>query len=139
MKCSGKKSQKVRSHRKTPRLNTIFSQTALTVTKTSTDGKERRKKWYRHFTRVGGSPKSMRLISGRLKLRFTVPSTRHASGSSRKKSSLLICRKKGWFTVIDLNLKPKAQSEDWQPEEIAVAVIALLLWIPMAFVIGGLL
>lgn len=41
--------------------------------------------------------------------------------------------------MIDLNLKPKAQPETFEPEEIAVAVIALLIWIPMAFVIGGLL
>ena len=41
--------------------------------------------------------------------------------------------------MIDLNLKPKAQSEDWQPEEIAVAVIALTIWIPMAFIFGSLL
>jgi len=41
--------------------------------------------------------------------------------------------------MIDLNLKPKAQPETYEPEEIAVAVIALLIWIPMAFVIGGLL
>ena len=40
--------------------------------------------------------------------------------------------------MIDLNLKPKAQPETFEPEEIAVAVIALLIWIPMAFVIGGL-
>lgn len=41
--------------------------------------------------------------------------------------------------MIDLNLKPKAQPETYEPEEIAVAVIALFIWIPMAFVIGGLL
>lgn len=41
--------------------------------------------------------------------------------------------------MIDLNLKPKAQPETYEPEEIAIAVIALLIWIPMAFVIGGLL
>lgn len=41
--------------------------------------------------------------------------------------------------MIDLNLKPKQSTETFEPEEIAVAVIALLIWIPMAFVIGGLL
>ena len=41
--------------------------------------------------------------------------------------------------MTDLNLKPKAKAEDWQPEEIAAAVLALVIWIPMAFVIGGLL
>lgn len=41
--------------------------------------------------------------------------------------------------MTDLNLKPKAQPEEWQPEEIAVAVIAALIWIPLAFLIGGLL
>ena len=41
--------------------------------------------------------------------------------------------------MIDLNSKPKQKPETYEPEEIAVAVIALLIWIPMAFVIGGLL
>ena len=41
--------------------------------------------------------------------------------------------------MTDLNLKPKAQPETFEPEEIAVAGIALLIWIPLAFVIGGLL
>ena len=41
--------------------------------------------------------------------------------------------------MIDLSYKPKAQPESWQPEEIAVAVIAGLIWIPLAFLIGGLL
>ena len=41
--------------------------------------------------------------------------------------------------MTDLNLKPKQKREGWQPEEIAVAVIALLIWLPMAFIIGGLL
>ena len=41
--------------------------------------------------------------------------------------------------MTDLNLKPKAQPEEWQPEEIAVAVIAALIWLPLAFIIGGLL
>ena len=41
--------------------------------------------------------------------------------------------------MTDLNLKPKAQPEEWQPEEIAVAVIAGLIWLPLAFLIGGLL
>lgn len=41
--------------------------------------------------------------------------------------------------MTDLNLKPKARQEEWQPEEIAVAVIAALIWLPLAFIIGGLL
>ena len=41
--------------------------------------------------------------------------------------------------MIDLNLKPKSQTEKWEPEEIAVAVIAILIWIPMAFIFGSLL
>jgi hypothetical protein len=41
--------------------------------------------------------------------------------------------------MIDLNLKRKEQPKGWGPEEIAVAVIALVIWIPLAFVIGGLL
>lgn len=41
--------------------------------------------------------------------------------------------------MTDLNLKPKAEAETFGPEEIAVAVIALIIWIPMAFIIGGLL
>ena len=41
--------------------------------------------------------------------------------------------------MIDLNRKPKAQPETWQPEEIAVAVLALVIWLPLAFLIGGLL
>ena len=41
--------------------------------------------------------------------------------------------------MIDLNRKPKAQAEGWQPEEIAVAVLALVIWLPMAWIIGGLL
>ena len=41
--------------------------------------------------------------------------------------------------MTDLNLKPKAQPEEWQPEEIAVAVLALVIWLPLAFLIGGLL
>ena len=36
------------------------------------------------------------------------------------------------------NYKP-VKKEGWEPEEIAVAVIALLIWIPMAFIFGGLL
>ena len=39
--------------------------------------------------------------------------------------------------MIDLNLKPKAKPETFEPEEIAVAVIALLIWLPLAFLIGG--
>ena len=41
--------------------------------------------------------------------------------------------------MTDLNLEPKAQPEEWQPEEIAVAVLALIIWLPLAFIIGGLL
>ena len=41
--------------------------------------------------------------------------------------------------MIDLNLKPKEQPEDWQPEEIAVAILAGIIWIPLAFLIGALL
>ena len=41
--------------------------------------------------------------------------------------------------MIDLNLKPKEQPEEWQPEEVAVAVIAGLIWIPLAIMIGSLL
>jgi hypothetical protein len=41
--------------------------------------------------------------------------------------------------MIDLNLKRKEQPKGWEPEEIAVAAIALVIWIPMAFIIGGLL
>lgn len=41
--------------------------------------------------------------------------------------------------MIDLNLKHKQKPEKAEPEEIAIAVIALLIWLPMAFVIGGLL
>ena len=39
--------------------------------------------------------------------------------------------------MIDLNMKPKAKAEEWQPEEIAVAVLALVIWLPLAFLIGG--
>ena len=41
--------------------------------------------------------------------------------------------------MIDLNLKPKEQPERWEPEEIAVAILAGLIWIPLAVMIGGLL
>lgn len=42
--------------------------------------------------------------------------------------------------MTDLNYrKPKQASNGWEPEEIAVAVIALVIWVPMAFIIGGLL
>ena len=42
--------------------------------------------------------------------------------------------------MIDLNYKPKdKQPEGWQPEEIAVAVLAGLIWIPLAVMIGSLL
>ena len=39
--------------------------------------------------------------------------------------------------MTDLNLKPKAHPERFEPEEIAVAVIAILIWLPLAFLIGG--
>lgn len=41
--------------------------------------------------------------------------------------------------MIDLNYKKPVKENDWEPEEIAVAVVALLIWIPMAFILGGLL
>lgn len=41
--------------------------------------------------------------------------------------------------MIDLNYRKPVKKEKWQPEEVAVAVIAILIWIPMAFIIGGLL
>ena len=41
--------------------------------------------------------------------------------------------------MTDLNLKPKQKREEWQPEEIACAVLAALIWLPLAFLIGGLL
>lgn len=41
--------------------------------------------------------------------------------------------------MIDLNYTPKRQPKQAEPEEIAVAVIALMIWLPMAFIIGGLL
>ena len=41
--------------------------------------------------------------------------------------------------MTDLNLKPKQKREEWQPEEIACAVLALVIWLPLAFIIGGLL
>lgn len=41
--------------------------------------------------------------------------------------------------MIDLNYRKPEQSEGLQPEEIAVAVIAALIWLPLAFLFGGLL
>ena len=41
--------------------------------------------------------------------------------------------------MIDLNYRKNEQPKGWEPEEIAVAVIALVIWVPMAFIIGGLL
>ena len=41
--------------------------------------------------------------------------------------------------MIDLNYRKREQPKGWESEEIAVAVIALLIWLPMAFIIGGLL
>ena len=43
------------------------------------------------------------------------------------------------MTDLSFRGKEKGTGEQWQPEEIAVAVLALVIWIPMAFVIGGLL
>ena len=39
--------------------------------------------------------------------------------------------------MTDLNLKPKRNDEGWKPEEIACAVLALVIWLPLAFLIGG--
>ena len=41
--------------------------------------------------------------------------------------------------MIDLsgNKKSEIRNKKWEPEEIACAVIALLIWIPMAIMIGG--
>ena len=41
--------------------------------------------------------------------------------------------------MTDLNRKPNPKPEDWQPDEIAVAVLALVIWLPLAYIIGGLL
>ena len=43
--------------------------------------------------------------------------------------------------MTDLSYRGKGQGkrDQWEPEEIAAAVLALVIWIPMAFVIGGLL
>ena len=41
--------------------------------------------------------------------------------------------------MIDLNYKPKEKPKEWQPEEIAVAVLAGLIWIPLAIMIGSVL
>ena len=41
--------------------------------------------------------------------------------------------------MIDLNLKPKEKPETWQPEEIAMAILAGIIWIPLAFLIGAIL
>ena len=42
--------------------------------------------------------------------------------------------------MIDLNYRPKEkQPEGWQPEEIAVAILAGIIWIPLAVMIGSLL
>ena len=41
--------------------------------------------------------------------------------------------------MIDLNYKPKEQPEEWQPEEIAVAILAGIIWVPLAFLIGAIL
>lgn len=41
--------------------------------------------------------------------------------------------------MTDLNLKLETKPEEWQPEEVACAVLAGLIWLPLAFLIGGLL
>ena len=41
--------------------------------------------------------------------------------------------------MIDLNYRKPEKKEGWQPEEIAIAIIALLIWIPMAFIFGGMI
>ena len=43
------------------------------------------------------------------------------------------------MTDLSYRGKGKGAREQWEPEEIAVAVLALVIWIPMAFIIGGLL
>ena len=42
--------------------------------------------------------------------------------------------------MIDLNYKPKEkQPEGWQPEEIAVAILAIAVWVGIIFgIMGGL-
>ena len=39
--------------------------------------------------------------------------------------------------MIDLNYKPKVQPKGWEPEEIAMAIAAMLIWIPLAVMIGA--
>ena len=42
----------------------------------------------------------------------------------------------------DLNYKPSVASGQcsvWEPEEIVCAALALIIWIPMAFIIGGMI
>ena len=43
--------------------------------------------------------------------------------------------------MIDLsrNQKSEIRNQKAEPEEIAVAVIAAMIWLPIAFIIGGLL
>lgn len=43
--------------------------------------------------------------------------------------------------MIDLsrNRKSETRNRKAEPEEIAVAIIAAMIWLPIAFVIGGLL
>ncbi len=43
------------------------------------------------------------------------------------------------MTDLSFRGKEKGKRYQWQPEEIAVAVLALVIWIPMAFIVGGLL
>lgn len=43
------------------------------------------------------------------------------------------------MTDLSFRSKGKGERDQWEPEEIAVAVLALIIWIPMAFMIGGLL
>lgn len=42
--------------------------------------------------------------------------------------------------MIDLNYrKPVKKEDDMKPETIILAVAVLLIWLPMAFILGGLL
>ena len=41
--------------------------------------------------------------------------------------------------MTDLNYRKHEQPNSWEPEEIAVAILAGLIWIPLAVMIGSLL
>ena len=41
--------------------------------------------------------------------------------------------------MVDLSYHKREESKDPEPEEIVIAILVVLIWIPMAFVIGGLL